>query len=120
MAQDPTSASMQMLYKWLFDESPTLQKKRAAGDKLTPDLQLWAYPNGLTYDVTVRFFIEEPVSVPMTLLPANYVQTFAKMVESKDRTRTFSTVKPAVSGSGVVVFSDFVWNDTLLMTYGGK
>ena len=107
---DSHATAAQALYAWLFEISPTLSARRP---DLTPRLELRAHANGMSYDVTASFFAEMPVSIPVSLLPRAHGEALAAMAESSKRTHTFATVKPAMSGSGVVLFRHFVWDFTL-------
>ena len=107
---DSHASAAQALYDWLFETSPTLAARRA---ELTPRLELRAYANGVSYDVTASFFTELSVNVPVSLLPRKHGEALAAMAESSKRTRTFATVRPAVSGSGIVLFRHFVWDREL-------
>ena len=109
---DSHASAAKALYAWLFEISPTLAARRP---DLTPRLELRAYANGMSYEVTASFFAEMPVNVPVFLLPRAHGEALAAMAESSKRTRTFATVKPVMSGSGVVMFRHFVW-DSILCT----
>lgn len=72
-----------------------------------------AYANGISYDVTVRFFVELPQFVPVSVLPDEHVEALATLIESDARARGFATVRPVLPGSGVLEFKNFVWNREL-------
>lgn len=98
------------LYEWLFETSPTLNETR---DTLTPRLRVYAYPNGRRYDVTVSFFVQNTVCVPIMLLPREHVETLLEFIETTHKTRGFATIRPAISGSAMMVFQDCVWDEMI-------
>ena len=110
MSTSSTLATVREVYVWLFANSPTLAAWRGRGATLTPRLEMFAHANGPSYDITVGFFTEIPRRVPINVLPSEHVETLAALVESDIRTDGFATVRPVISGSGVLVFKHFVWD----------
>lgn len=102
------------LYAWLTENSSTLAGWRRAGRVLTPRLEVLAYANGVSYDVTVRFFSEVPCYVPIGVLPAQHAEALAQLIESDVRARGFATVGPVLPGSAVLAFRHFLWDRYLV------
>lgn len=113
MALAPQLAAAKALYAWLDENSGTLAGRKHSGESLTPRLEVLAHANGLSYDVTVRFFVEVPYYVPITMLPEQHGEALAQLIESDVRTQGFATVKPVLPGSAVLEFRDFVWNRSI-------
>lgn len=111
-ATPPALARAQALYVWLARNSATLARTIKCGEVRTPRLELRAYPNGTiaSYDVLASFFVENPVLVPVALLPDEFKSDLAALADSDHRTEGFATVKPAEPGSSVLVFRHFVWD----------
>lgn len=108
----PALARAQALYVWLVRNSATLARTIKRGEVRTPRLELRAYPDGsvASYDVLASFFVENPVFVPVALLPDEFKSDLAALADSDHRTEGFATVKPAAPGSSVLVFRHFVWD----------
>ena len=108
MADDSVLSASNALFRWVVDNVPALAERRAS---LTPRLEMEARAMIDSYDVFVRFFVEDPRLVPLRVLPDEYLAVLADLAESPARARGFATVAPARPGSSVMEFKNFVWNE---------